>query len=250
MSQLSRFEYTIPAGGRIDIAVSGSAVTCTGGSYPFLITTNNGSRVALERGLGLPLEPFTQLGIENTADYSQTIEIYVGDVMPRDSRLSVPSDTVVGVVDGAFNTTADNRAFIAYSGLISVSPFYNHHQLRHEGSEGYLVVDSVHLVNNSGASAIHFYKHNTALTTLGAAGKSKLGSGADDTKGFVREQQGASLLGGADAMWSMGISVTDMKTVEFNNPIILGAGEGLLIENRVVNQITRVMFQYKVVDQL
>lgn len=248
MTQLSRFEFTLGAGERVDLPVSGSAVTCTGGAYPFLVTTNKGSRVALERGLGLPLLPFETLGVENTAAYAQTIELYIGDETVRDSRLSVPSDTVVGIVDGSKQRVITNESFTSYSTINGLAANYNHNQIYNASTDKNLIVTAVR-VSASAASSFTISAYGAPISGVygSGVGRSKLLDAAVDTESQARVQQAASLLITGAINFNFSVPASETKSIieeGRGDTFVIPPAKGLLVQCTTPNCATAFSVDY------
>lgn len=250
MTQIAPFEFTIASGDRITISHPGSWVTVTKGEYPFNVATDKGSNAQIERGLGVELEPFKQLYIHNTADYSQTIQIYIGDAYVRDSRLSVPSDTVVGVVDGSRQKTDDGKSFVLYSSYTGAASTYNVRQLWNASADKVLYVKRMMLCDFTGSTDYIVGRNTTAIgASVGSGLYNKDFSGSDDTVARHRREQALSTPT-IDRYFQPGIEAAyKIEKLSFDDaPLKITPSTGLVICNMSVNHSDRVAIEYIVED--
>lgn len=234
------YTYELAANQSIPITSSGNLVACLDASAPFTVAPDGKYPVDYRQGLTLRFPaPFKGVVVVN-GPTAQTITLLLGE---GDANVPIPS--VVEVVDGAKQTTKDGNAFVVNTGLPLVAANYNHHQLYHDGTDGFLVVDYMHFINETASGTFLVIPYNTELTSVEHYGKNKMLSGDEDTRGLAREQQSTTLLSGS-AMFSVGVSANELVTLPMINPIVISPGEGLMVRNQAVNNTTRVIIQYHV----
>lgn len=247
MTQIAPFQYTISAGDRITITHPGSWVTVTKGDYPFQISTDKGSSAQLERGLGVELEPFSQLYIHNTADYAQTIQLYIGDAYVRDSRLSVPSDTVVGVVDGSTVRSFEGKAFVGRGYKGAVAAQYAHVQLWNPAtSEKEIYVKTIRANASTVPVDVQFRVATSGLADFFSNPPSKNFSLSADSEREVRTESNSTLGAGAGVpiMYMRLVTAAVYETFQFSEPVCITPGTGLVCCLSTVNVGHNVIFEY------
>lgn len=242
MTQIAPFEFTLPADGRLTITHPGKWVTVTRGDYPFVLSTDKGSKAEIERGLGVELEPFTQLYVHNSSDYSQTIKLYIGDVYVRDSRLSVPSDTVVGVVDGGKVTSLESKAFYGAASQNPVAAEYSHIQLFNPSGSGINCVLSRLTATINTSSTLQLRSYNTQLTTDSGNIINKLTSSSVSPECIIRQDTDPTILG--DFCDIVEIGGDTPHVFELDEPIILTPGYGVHVTTGNPNVKVRLSFQW------
>lgn len=245
MTQIAPFEFTLASGARITITHPGSWVTVTKGDYPFNIATDKGSNAEIERGLGVQLDAFKQLYIHNTSDYSQTIQIYIGDAYVRDSRLSVPSGTTVGIVDGSVQRVSEGNSFIASIGTNASATNYVHHQILNPvGSGKVMLLRKLLVADLTGAGVVRIYDYGTALSTQEPDAKNKRLGQSLDTSGELYKQSTASILPSTAIMFLDVPAASTLQEIPLEDPFQIDEGQGICIVCGTVNHGLRSVFQY------
>lgn len=150
----------------------------------------------------------------------------------------------VSVIDGGKALTLTNNAFLANVALGAVAAQYAHAQIWNPAASGkQTIVKSVAIRSGTGGGITGRF-HNAQLANgyLGVA--SKLEGGAlPSTLG--RTENSVALLGSGAVFFGCAIQANTTYLHKFDEPLIFGAGRGLLLEHGVVNTDLGVLFDFR-----
>lgn len=217
-----QYDFTLPAYGSVELAVSGSMVKLLDSNGRVKIFTDSGASVQCDPGQGIRNFAFQKLKIVDLSGSANTGFVLVAGSEMIDDRITGE----VSVIDGGKGRTAANQAFIGV-GAIAGAGAYPHAQIWNPAGSGKNVFVSQIVLTLNTAAAIGCGLSNVQMATQLQKVKSKRYGGADGVAQFRTEANVAQLGGNQYAFYAY-LPANQPVVWKPAEPFMLVPGSGLI----------------------
>lgn len=236
---MKSYKVVLAPGEQIPINAVGDFVRVHTANQVLKLETDTGTSVNIESGQDIRIPKFDRLLITNTGSLADTATLLIGIGGFNDARIS----GVVEVINGGLIRSKNGIAYLSTGHSGPLASEYSHVQLWNPAGSGVrLVVDSVTL-NPGAACSMHLRSSSAALANMyTVTNPNSKAVGGVVSVSENRVQTNPALQG--DLLVGIRFNSSESYTIDFNDPMVLNGGTGLIAVSVLVNTETVMSAQF------